>query len=150
MTLVRLLLRPPPQWLTRLIAGALILCALVGSLLPQMGPPSEFGIDKMVHVLGYATLAFALGEVRGVRWPLALTLAMAMGGLAELLQTAVPGRDGSWPDFFASTLGAVLGVVVQAGLVQARIRARSVSPTRGNAPVGGASDPVPLDSGKHP
>ncbi|WP_413204064.1 VanZ family protein [Rhodospirillum sp. A1_3_36] len=144
MTLVRLLLRQPPQWLPPLIAGLLMVSALVGSLLPQMGPPGEYGIDKMVHVLGYAALAFALGEIRGLRWPWALILALVIGGGAELLQTAVPERDGSWGDFFAGGLGAALGVAVQVALTQARVQARTISAA------GGKALPLSDESGKHP
>ncbi|MCF8479072.1 MAG: hypothetical protein K9H25_01445 [Rhodospirillum sp.] len=145
-----LMRHPLPQWLIRLVAGALMLVALVGSLSPGLGPSNAYGIDKMVHVLGYAVLAFSLGEVRGIRWPLALTLAITMGGLTEGLQTAVPERSGSWADFFAGGLGAILGLAGRAALSHARTQARNVAETKGVLPAGGAPDPVPHDSGMQP
>jgi VanZ family protein len=89
------------------------------STLPM--PQGVFGLDKVAHFTAYAALAFALGL-----WPkreswkahplrtalLIVALASVYGGIDELHQSFVPGRDASVYDWIADTLGAGFGVAV--------------------------------------
>jgi hypothetical protein len=71
------------------------------------------GADKLLHVVDYAALAFALGYGLRARTPAALlsafVVAVAVGGAVELLQGPLPTRATSLADAAANTLGAALG-----------------------------------------
>ena len=79
------------------------------------------GSDKVVHFIMYcgltATFCFDYYRHRVVRsgsWllPVALVVAIATGGVLELLQTHMGiGRTGEYVDFIANSLGAVVGLV---------------------------------------
>jgi len=86
------------------------------STLPM--PSGILGLDKLAHFAAYATLAVTL-----VLWPKAETwrlrplrtaliiiaIASVYGGIDELHQSYVPGRDASVFDWLADTLGAGFG-----------------------------------------
>ena len=99
----------------------LILTGIPGSVFPRVKP--VFGVDKVVHVIMYATFAFLC--IWGYRSPyiakdktrkikaLVLTaiISIAYGGLTELIQEhLVPTRTGDWFDFLADCTGVVLGI----------------------------------------
>jgi len=101
----------------------LILTGLPGSLLPSVKP--VIGLDKVVHILMYATFAFfCLWGYRkqfisnGIEYReraiwLAIIISIAYGGLTEIIQeTLVPGRTGDWFDFLADGIGTGLGASV--------------------------------------
>ena len=101
----------------------LILTGLPGSLLPSVKP--IIGLDKVVHILMYATFAFLClwgyrkqfidngSEYRKRAIGLAVVISIAYGGLTEIIQEAlVPGRTGDWFDFLADGIGTVLGATV--------------------------------------
>ena len=101
----------------------LILTGLPGSLLPPVKP--MVGMDKVVHLLMYATFAFLCiwgyrrqfvenGEAyRKKALMLALVISIAYGGLTELMQEfLVPKRTGDWFDFLADGIGTGIGVLV--------------------------------------
>ena len=101
----------------------LILTGLPGSLLPSVKP--VIGLDKVVHILMYATFAFlCLWGYRkqfidnGVEYKkraiwLAVIISIAYGGLTEIIQeTLVPGRTGDWFDFLADSIGTGIGALV--------------------------------------
>ncbi len=101
----------------------LILTGLPGSLLPPVKP--VVGMDKVVHLLMYATFAFLCiwgyrrqfvenGEAyRKKALMLALVISIAYGGLTELMQEfLVPKRTGDWFDFLADSIGTGIGVLV--------------------------------------
>ena len=101
----------------------LILTGLPGSLLPSVKP--VIGLDKVVHILMYATFAFLClwgyrkqfidngSEYRKRAIWLAVIISFAYGGLTEIIQEAlVPGRTGDWFDFLADGIGTVLGATV--------------------------------------
>lgn len=71
-------------------------------------------MDKVVHFLVYYIFA-VLGyrSLANKRYYLHMCLAIiAYGGLLELGQSYIPGRDMSGYDFLANALGVVLGAAV--------------------------------------
>ncbi len=84
-------------------------------------PEGVFGLDKVAHFTAYAALAFTLAL-----WPKAETwqlhrlrtgiiiiaIASVYGGIDELHQSFVPGRDASVYDWIADTLGVGFGMAV--------------------------------------
>ena len=101
----------------------LILTGLPGSLLPSVKP--VIGLDKVVHILMYATFAFlclwgyrkqfidnGIAYRKRAIW-LAVIISIAYGGLTEIIQeTLVPGRTGDWFDFLADGIGTGIGALV--------------------------------------
>jgi len=83
------------------------------------------GADKVGHAIAYLALTLMLllagvwrpGRARGIwRGPLpALLIAVAYGGVLELIQGAV-GRDTQFLDLLADALGALLALTVWAGI----------------------------------
>jgi len=98
----------------------MVLSGYPGKNLPK-APFDEF--DKLVHVAIYALLSFlsVLGFSKQSNSSLlsiklqnffSISFSIVMGGLIELLQEYVfINRYGDWYDFFANSLGAILGVV---------------------------------------
>ena len=67
--------------------------------------------DKLAHLVTYAALSLALWIGAEGKWPfLVFMLVVAVGGLDELHQIYLPGRQAGWDDFFVNALAA--GVVV--------------------------------------
>jgi VanZ family protein len=86
------------------------------STLPM--PQGVFGLDKLVHFGAYTALALSLclwpKPASWVQHPLRTALIIIIissvyGGVDELHQSFVPGRDASVFDWLADTLGAVFG-----------------------------------------
>ena len=99
----------------------LVLTGLPGSCFPRVKP--VVGIDKVVHLLMYATFAFlCLWGYRkqfisnGIEYQkrallLAVVISIAYGGLTEIMQEyLVPKRTGDWVDFAADAIGTLVGV----------------------------------------
>ncbi len=102
------------RWLP--LAVALVI--LVASLVPGGGGGGAIGpvgVDKLLHVVGYAVLAgtslWALCDRRLGATLAVVVLVTGYGGVVELLQGPVPGRAVSLLDLVADGVGAVLGVV---------------------------------------
>lgn len=102
------------SWLP--VAVAVVI--LVASLVPGGGGGATVGpvgVDKLLHVAGYAVLAAAMlfaRRARSVGTALTVVLAVTVfGGVVELLQGPVPGRHVSVLDLVADAVGAVAGVV---------------------------------------
>ncbi len=117
-----------PAW--RLLL-ALLLCAIAWlALTPKPPPAADLGWDKLNHACAFAALAaagrFSAASSR-VRAGVLLGL-LAYGGLIELAQTQVPGRDGEWADLLADAVGLALGAVLAAAVDA--IAGRSVMPSR--------------------
>ena len=101
----------------------MVLTGIPGSCLPHVKP--VVGLDKVVHLLMYATFAFlCLWGYRkqfvsnGLTYQkkallLAVVISIFYGGLTEMLQEyLVPDRTGDWFDFLADSIGTLLGVFV--------------------------------------
>lgn len=96
-----------------LVAWAGLLIAVIYfSLHPAFGPPSDYGIDKLLHFLGYFLLA-ALPFAGFDRMGLALGLSVLMLPLGvglEAAQDAIPGRFADPFDMAANGAGVLLGL----------------------------------------
>lgn len=91
------------------------------SSIPNLKPPDvEISLqDKMVHLLEFLVLGFLLRrsfrQIWGDRFSvILLTVAVGTlyGGLDEIHQSFVEGREASYGDFYADTLGIMLGHIV--------------------------------------
>ena len=97
--------------LSRVALAATVLVSLVVLFAPADEVPSALpGVDKVVHVLLFATLAvtgrWAVGRTRA----LAVVL-VAYAGVSEVLQAVTPlARSGSLADLFADGAGIALGL----------------------------------------
>lgn len=78
------------------------------------GDTSIDPLDKVVHLLVYYIFAvFGYRALRDKRYYPYLCLGIiAYGGLLELGQSYIPGRDMSGYDLLANTLGVLLGAAV--------------------------------------
>ena len=94
-----------PQILTALITLAIG----VTTLMPSTGGHSTLlGLDKVAHLLAFAGLVIPMTLAQPRRWPLIFALALAYGGLIEIVQPHV-GRSAEWADLVADGLGGALG-----------------------------------------
>ncbi|MFW5939746.1 MAG: VanZ family protein [Halolamina sp.] len=100
-----------PRWLPVAVAAVI----LAGSLVPGGGgggAVAGIGVDKLLHVAGYAVLAataLAALQARSARTiVVVVVLVTAFGGVVELLQGPVPGRRVSTLDLVADFVGAAL------------------------------------------
>ncbi len=99
-----------------------VAATLAVSVTPQLPSAAPEVNDKVGHALVYGVngllAAVAFPSAAGLSWALAGLLAMGTG--LELLQVALPRRQGSWLDAGANALGLSLGGVV---LLRRRTRA---------------------------
>ena len=102
------------------VAVGLALAILLASVVePGDGGRSTvfgIGITAYLHLLGYGTLAFAIGYAR---WSadrrtqlVAVGVATAYGALIELIQGTIPYRTMSALDVLLNAVGAVVGAFV--------------------------------------
>ncbi len=107
------------RWSLLLLAGALV-AFLVGGLIPgtlraaieqRMNLP--FAVPPVAHFLLSAVMAAGLRWCRP-RWHTAtvLLVVLAIGGLAEVAQSWVPGRQPSWGDMGLDLAGALVGLLL--------------------------------------
>jgi VanZ family protein len=103
------------QW-GPVVAWAALIFAL--SSFPMPSGPSRFGIDKVAHLVEFATLAALLTRAllrsgltpaRAVMW--AIALATFYGAVDELHQLFVPGRSSDVFDLAADAAGACAGAL---------------------------------------
>lgn len=93
------------------VLGALV--TSLGALLPISDPLFNLLSDKLLHSFAYlititlATIASGAGW-RSILWGLALFF---LGGLIEIIQTWIPGRESSMWDIAANTVGLAFGYV---------------------------------------
>lgn len=118
-----------PSW------GFVLLIFVAGSLRFVPYPPVDIAIpwDKVFHFVGFAALyPVALRAERfvyprrawlssGVR---TLVRVIAIGGLLEIYQAALPHRSAELIDWAADSLGALFGALVVFGAVELRRRWR--------------------------
>lgn len=87
------------------LLGVLIAALTLSPMEAGAGPE---GVDKLYHVLAFASLAFPISIVRP-RWALWVGLGViAYGGAIEIVQPAF-GREAEWVDFVADGIGAIIG-----------------------------------------
>ncbi|MDN3554943.1 VanZ family protein [Halomonas maura] len=107
-----------PLWLLGLalltfLAGGLIPGALRAAIEQRLHLP--FAVPPVAHFLLSGAMAAGLRWCRPC-WPLAVVLmvVLTIGGLAELAQVWVPGRQPSWGDLGLDVAGALAGLVAAA------------------------------------
>ncbi|UYG06050.1 VanZ family protein [Halomonas sp. M4R1S46] len=107
-----------PLWLS----VAALLAFLVGGLIPgalraaiEQRLHLPFAVPPVAHFLLSGVMAAGLRWCRPA-WPLAVVLlvVLAIGGLAEVAQVWVPGRQPSWGDLGLDLAGTVTGLIVAA------------------------------------
>lgn len=89
---------------------------------PNPDPPQvRFG-DKATHLLLYGVLTFLIGRAvpvltrRAIPFALAVIATSAFACVDEWHQRFIPGRSQSAADWRADTAGAILGLLLAAGL----------------------------------
>lgn len=86
------------------------------SLLPSFAPSGEYGFDKLLHAIGYLSLAL-LPHAGFKTRRAALSAAFAMiplGCAIEVAQSFVPNRYGDVWDAIANSIGALAGMALGA------------------------------------
>jgi VanZ family protein len=86
---------------------------------PRGGPPSENHLDKVLHFVAYAMLAWLLAWAIGpptrmhwLKWSLALWLAVGVYGAVEEFFQPMVGRTCDWNDWWADLAGAGVGLLL--------------------------------------
>jgi len=93
---------------------ALTIIVFIGITILSLLPPKS-GVeiqsnDKINHFIAYATLAFCgLSSYSGPKTIRLLLFCVGYGLFMEWLQGFVPGREQSWYDALANSLGVVIG-----------------------------------------
>lgn len=122
----------PAHWwespLVNVSIWAVALCTTALTLWYSLGPaPPGHGSDMELHAIAYFvnTLAILLavvsrpgrraGRFKARPMPVAMAL-LALGGLVEIVQGAVVGRDPQFADWVADAAGITLAVLVFAAL----------------------------------
>ena len=100
------------------------------SSIPDLKPPGPGvpGIDKLFHAGEYAVLGWLWGRARRRRWAAAQAalLGAIVGGLDELYQGGVAGRERDALDVGADVLGTVLGCLAWSLWTRRRRKIHSV------------------------
>tara|TARA_B110001454_G_scaffold178181_1_gene170911 strand:- start:157 stop:435 length:279 start_codon:yes stop_codon:yes gene_type:complete len=78
------------------------------SLYPLPELPEFSGTDKTHHLVAYFILALPSGLRKPKKWALFIFLFILFGGVIEMIQPYV-NRYGEWLDFFANTIGVLIG-----------------------------------------
>jgi VanZ family protein len=105
---------PAPELRHKVFIGYVAVMVLV-FLLPVPATPLEESkyVDKLVHFgifLAFALLFYIDRHWRAWWWMFLISVAFA--GAIELVQWALPYREGDWVDFVAGVVGAGLGAVL--------------------------------------
>lgn len=121
------------NWRQILLVGWSIGCLaiVVGSLMPTLAPPAIrvgiLSLDKLIHFSAYGLIAFlpqvAIARSTPATWA-ALSMAV-LGGVVEVAQDYVPGREGSLDDVLANALGVFGGIALGLKLRARRVRLRT-------------------------
>lgn len=115
------------RWLAvGFVAGALFVLMVVPPVPTPAVQTPLLGLDKWLHLIDYAVLAFVLaGALRASSLSIrAWGSASAYGVVLEMLQWGIPYRAFSLGDIAANVLGAGIGVGLWYGLVMLRRHAR--------------------------
>jgi VanZ family protein len=120
---------PVPDWRHKIFIGYVTIMVLVFLLPVPTTPLAESRhVDKLVHFgifLGFALL-FYIDRHWRIWWTFLIAVVFA-GGI-ELVQGALPYREGNWLDFIAGVAGAGLGALLVLLMERQarRVAARSV------------------------
>ena len=87
-------------------------CVLTAAMLwPLQGTQGPDGIDKIVHLVAFAALAFPLARTRRIGLGLVFLSSCAFGGLIELVQPHF-GRSTELNDWVADCVGVLCGIAL--------------------------------------
>lgn len=112
------------------LAFALIIAlATLFPVSPRM--PQVNGVDKVYHFIAFATLIFPLILTDSRRWFWAVPLAIAYGGVIELVQPSV-GRGAEWLDWGADISGVLAGAAL-AELLHDRLKRQFIAASAGSS-----------------
>lgn len=94
-------------------ATAIVAVVIAGLTLTPINAPQiiEKGSDKLYHLIAFAALTFPVGFFHPRSSGAVLVFAILFGGAIELIQPSV-GRSGTWGDFLADGIGAILGLIL--------------------------------------
>ena len=95
------------------VVGVICLTTIVVlSVLPGADRPHVFASGNVEHLIAYAGAAFFASSLPGLRgWRIVLLLSAASLAF-EGLQVFIPGRSPGLDNWLASTIGAVIGLVL--------------------------------------
>lgn len=98
---------PPVLW----AAAIFVLSSIPGKSFPDVA--GWFGVDKLAHVGVFAVLGFLVARAAGGTgaraFVIAVVVASVYGITDEMHQRFTPGRDSSFWDFVADTIGGAVG-----------------------------------------
>lgn len=120
-------------WLWRkigLMLGVMITLLIAATSLSPI-PTDRYmvgGLDKIYQALAFAALVFPLILTDARRWKWVVPLAVAYGGVIELIQPTV-GRHAEWLDWGADVTGVLMGAAL-AELLHDRLRDRFFADSR--------------------
>ena len=105
---------------------AVTLTLSVAMLWPlEAPPPAPDGIDKVVHLIAFAALAFPLARTGRIGLLPVFVGASAFGGLIEIIQPSF-GRSADMQDWIADIAGVALGIAL--ALLYRRLRRHQAFP----------------------
>jgi VanZ family protein len=107
MSWAALLLRPQLWFILWCLLAA---TTTVLYLMPNAGPPGQYELDKVAHIIAFGSIGFSsfLSSSRSrLSAPLLAGFVLAMA--LEWLQSYVPGREYSTLDWGANFVGLILG-----------------------------------------
>lgn len=100
------------QWLLWMVAIAVCYLALT----PHPPKKMSLGWDKLNHTTAFATLmvcaCLGFARRRSVPWLATALSLLAFGGLIELVQAFIPGREADTFDLLADALGMAIGGLI--------------------------------------
>lgn len=103
-----------------LLWWASLAVVIVLTLTPGLGPPGQFGLDKVAHFLAFGWLALLAALVlprRGGRWAVVVLLLSALG--TEMAQMMIATRSSMIGDAVANLAGIVVGTTFGRALARA-------------------------------
>lgn len=97
-----------------IIWGAAVAAVVAASLVPELAPPGQYQLDKLIHAAVYMTLtAIPALLFRRLQPVLLIGLALAvMGYGVEMAQAQIPGRMGSDTDAVMNLVGVFAGLTL--------------------------------------
>lgn len=107
-------LRYPRLWFAGWIL--MLFAIVVGSMMPaaDVPVPMAFGMDKVVHLLGYAVVAlYAANLFRGRTILIVALILIGVGGIVEIAQGLLTAtRSAELADFAVDSVGVVAGALI--------------------------------------
>ena len=97
--------------LARVLAWLAVLVIIILSVLPGNERPHTGASGQFEHIMAYSITSALLIFSGNAPAPIIVGLSL-LSGQMEIIQISIPGRHASFADFAASSIGAVIGVVL--------------------------------------